>query len=206
MSSSGSRTEDLLRAEVQELRQSHRVLSEKVGRLEDRISELSFRLEASTAGHREVEENKSVHEEVPCSASTVFSYSEVEEASVPPPYFARGGDKLPVEEQGYTRAFRQQIAKQIGEFLRRSVGGQHRGSSGRDQLRGLQSRYYIVIRDFSGYTTTRPVRVFTNYSKVRDLCYRGGSWGDSIFVGVPTAEEGELAVSIAGCSWPAADN
>ena len=46
-------------------------------------------------------------------------------------------------------AFRIAIAQQEGRFLRTCLDGGHRKSSGRDLL-NLQSRYYIVVRDYSG--------------------------------------------------------
>lgn len=199
---SGSRTEELLRLEIQELKQSLRHLSEKVERQEDRITELSYRLEAELQRSK-TEEAEPVIEEVPGSGASICSYSEVSSVRVQPPFASSSLGPLRPEVEGYSWAFREQVARQIGEFLRRAVAGDHRQTSGRDQLRGLQSRLYIIVRDHSGRTTTAPVRVTTKFSRVKELCYKAGGWGDSVFVGVPTADEGRLAAETAGYSWPA---
>ena len=199
--SSNSRTEEILRLEIQELRQALRQLGEKVERQEDRISELSFRLESQQ--RQRAEEGIPVTEEIPCSGASICSYSEVSSVRVQPPFASSAGSDLRPEVESYSWAFREQVARQIGEFLRRAVAGDHRRGSGRDQLRGLQSRLYIIVRDFSGKVTTSPVRVTSKFGKVKELCYKSGSWGDSVFVGIPTAEEGKLAAETAGYSWPA---
>lgn len=199
---SGSRTEELLRLEIQELRQTLRHLSEKVDRQEDRITELSYRLEGELQRGK-AEELVPALEEVPGSGASICSYSEVSSVQVQPPFASSAAGPVRPEVEGYSWAFREQVARQIGEFLRRAVAGDHRQTSGRDRLRGLQSRLYIVVRDHSGKTTTQPVRVTAKFSRVRELCYKAGGWGDSVFVGIPTPEEGRLAVETAGYGWPA---
>ena len=57
---------------------------------------------------------------------------------------------------------REDIAREVGLFLRRSLSGQHRGSSGRDAC-PLASRYWIVVRDFDGVVYSPP-RVFARWS------------------------------------------
>lgn len=112
----------------------------------------------------------------------------------------------PSPQQGakaYTWEFREEVAREIGRFLRRCLSGESRGNSGRDRLKGLQSRYYLVVRDIEGKCYD-PVLVLGRFSRVKDLCYRDGSWGDSIFIGVPSQAEASLAASAAGLRWPAA--
>lgn len=95
------------------------------------------------------------------------------------------------------------MAKEIGEFLRRSLDGLNRGRSGRERLNPLQSRVYVVLRDYNGLVTEHPARIFTKFSAVKSLCFRAGRPGDSVFVGLPSQREARLAVEAAGCSWPA---
>ena len=169
---SGNRTEELLRLEIQELKQTVRHLSDKVERQEDRINELSYRVEGELQ-RTKVGEPVPVTEEIPGSGASICSYSEVSSVLQPPFASSSSGPVRP-EVEGYSWAFRHQVARQIGEFLRRAVAGDHRQSSGRDQLRGLQSRLYIIVRDYSGKTTTSPVRVTPKFSRVKELCYKAG--------------------------------
>lgn len=104
--------------------------------------------------------------------------------------------------KAYSWEFREEVAREVGRFLRRCLLGEHRGDSGRDRLKGLQSRYYLVARDIEGKCYD-PVLVLTRFSKVKEKCYRDGSWGDSVFIGVPTQAEASLAASAAGLKWPA---
>lgn len=95
---------------------------------------------------------------------------------------------------------RERIAGEIGLFLRRAVEGEHRGPSGRDQIR-LASRYYIVCKTFQGQVHTDPVLLFTRFADVKAHCYRG-SWGDSVFVGLPSQREITVCLRVAGFSAP----
>lgn len=95
----------------------------------------------------------------------------------------------------------ERICVEIGNFLTRALAGGHRGNSGRDKLK-LASRLYLVIRDFRGTVTTRPVRVVSKFSEVKELCSEGNNWGDSIFVGLPSQREGRAVCETAGFGWP----
>lgn len=91
---------------------------------------------------------------------------------------------------------REDIADRVGEFLARCVSGVHRGRSGRD-ANPLQSRRWIVVRDFSGQIYT-PVRMFSSWSSCKNLCKRGSDPGSSIFVGFLSERECKRAVDTAG--------
>lgn len=95
---------------------------------------------------------------------------------------------------------RESIAADVGRWLRASLEGEHRGNSGRDRIL-LSSRLYIVIRDHSGLVTTDPVRIFSRFSEVRALCFRG-HWGDSVFVGLPSQREVAVCLRAGGFSGP----
>ena len=85
-----------------------------------------------------------------------------------------------------------------------SAGGYswaERGESGRDRLKNLQSRVYVVVRDKED-RVLNPVRLCKTFSEVRALCHRGDDWGDSIFIGLPSQAEAAIAVSAAGLGWP----
>lgn len=190
--------EDRLRQEVVELREEVRRLTARVDRQQDLIeelssvqSELSFNSEL-TATERVVREVTEAAEE-----GSVGSYSVVPsvapQASEPT---AAGAIS------GYSWRLREEVAREVGAFLARSLRGENRGTSGRGRLRNLQSRIYIVVKDYDGGISTDPVRVFGNFQECRAVCYRRGSWGDSIFVGLPSAAEGEIATAAAGFRWP----
>lgn len=93
------------------------------------------------------------------------------------------------------------IAEDIGRFVERCLSGTHRGNSGRER-NPLQSRYWVVIRDHAGQIYS-PVKVFTLWTRAKDLVKKGHDCGDSIFFGIPTEQEGKRAVEVAGLSWPA---
>lgn len=102
----------------------------------------------------------------------------------------------------YSWTYRETVAREIGAFIRRALNGSYRGSSGREKLKQLSSRYYIVVKTFDGQIFRDPVRVYTKFNEVRAVCQQGGDWGDSIFVGVPSKREGSIAVRAAGLTWP----
>lgn len=79
------------------------------------------------------------------------------------------------------------IARGVGQWLRRNLEGGVRGLSGREKI-PLQSRVYIVIRDFD-LNVFNPPKIFFAWHLAKPLCYRGGSAGDSIFIGLPSKKE-----------------
>ena len=93
------------------------------------------------------------------------------------------------------------IVDQISGWIERTLGGDHRGTSGREKI-PLQSRYWVVIRDYAGQIYT-PVKVFTQWGSAKGLVKRGHDCGDSIFIGFPSEQEGKRAVEGAGLRWPA---
>ena len=97
-------------------------------------------------------------------------------------------------------AQRERIARGIGAFLQRSLSGDHRGTSGREQLR-LSSRVWIVVRSIRGEVFS-PVRVFRSWSSAKQLVKQGNSAGDSIFVGLPSEREARVCVEAAGLFYP----
>ena len=96
---------------------------------------------------------------------------------------------------------RESICRQIGTWLARAIGGDHRGASGRDRLR-LSSRVWIVARDFEGQDCN-PVVVCNTFHACRHLVKRGQDCGESLFLGLPSKREAQLVVACAGLDWPA---
>ena len=95
-------------------------------------------------------------------------------------------------------------AQSIGAWLKRCLEGQRRGLSGREKIQQA-SRYYLVVRDSAG-TDCNPPLVFTSWQETKNRVHVQGQPGDSIFVGIPTKEEGRIALLAAGLSVPAALN
>ena len=108
----------------------------------------------------------------------------------------------PVDPVGpYSWSLREAGARDIGAYLKRCLEGQHRGESGRDQINRLQSRVYIVVRDFDRKVCNPPL-LLKAFTEVRSLCNRDGNCGESIFIGVPSFHEASFAVLGAGLQWP----
>lgn len=95
---------------------------------------------------------------------------------------------------------REQIAAGVGAFLRRSLAGDHRGTSGREHLR-LASRLWIVVRSITGEVFS-PVRIFRSWGRAKELVKVGNSVGDSIFVGLPSEREARVCIQAADLVYP----
>lgn len=189
MSSSST---SILAAEVEALRSLVEALRLRVTGLEDRL--------------RRVEgEEDELRSEV-AGVSSIGGYTFVSRdppvASTPAPAEpapASGGSEGGEITVGDTEG-RASLARQIGAFLRRCRDGLPRGGSGRDQLK-LQSRYYIILADYSGEFLPEPL-VVNNFAEVRSRCKRGPHLGQSVFVGVPTQWEARLALESGGFVVP----
>lgn len=198
MSESGrSRTaEERLREEVVELRGEVRRLTARLDRQQDDLAtltasfeELSVRGEESRIGGSDFGGStiSTTHTEVVSTASNTLPVAR--------PYPNPAPAVL-------TWGQREEIARELGAWLRRALEGEHRQASGRDRL-PLASRYYLVVKDYVGTTYEHPILVFNRFSRVRDLCQRGTDWSDSIFIGVPSQREGQIVAAAAGLTWPA---
>lgn len=91
-------------------------------------------------------------------------------------------------------------AEKIGAWIRRCLDGRPRGASGREGI-DLPSNFYLVIRDYGG-VVHNPPRVFTSWSSAKSSVASGKQYGGSVFVGVPTAIEGRIALKAAGLDIP----
>ena len=96
---------------------------------------------------------------------------------------------------------RVRVAREIGQFLRRCLSGEPRGTSGRDRI-AAPSSVYIVCQSYDKEVFDPP-RIFFSWAAAKGLVIRRGSPGPSIFVGVPTVGEARIAVESAGCARPA---
>lgn len=121
-----------------------------------------------------------------------------------------GGSTTPPSTGGgtsaadYTRAEREDAAKQTGRFFARCLAGRPRGESGRGRIQ-LPNRIFVVVKNFRGQIFTEPVRVYTAWAPVKRLVAEEGNpqnFGDSIFAGFAAKWEAEVAVCEAGLSWP----
>ena len=95
---------------------------------------------------------------------------------------------------------REAICDEIGEFIKRSLDGDHRGASGRDRLR-LPSRIWLVFRDYEGLCY-KPGRVCRSWQICKNLVKRGDGIGDSVFVGFPSEREARRVAGRSGVGWP----
>ena len=113
----------LLRIELSELR-------DRVGRLELRGREL---------------EGLDTRSAVPAAGSVRGAEAEEGRSSAVPPGPATQVGESP--EQSWT--FREEVAREIGAFVRRALAGEYRGQSGRNRIT-LASRIYLIFRDKAG--------------------------------------------------------
>ena len=97
-----------------------------------------------------------------------------------------------------TATERAAACREIGLFLRRSLDGGHRGTSGRDRL-PLQSRYWLVVREVFS-----PIKVCRSLSECAAACKRGSDCGDSIFVGLPARQDILSVCAAANLVYPTA--
>ena len=199
MSTAGTSEADRLREELRSLRAEFRLLTVRVDQQEDRLSDLSAlssRGGASTGGGRSVIEEA---EEPLLESRGSSSFQLISSAA---------SATLPEEDEigPYSWVDRERVAREIGAFIVRALTGQNRGNSGRDKLKGLKSRYYLVVRDKFGQEYRNPIKVFTTFTQCKHLCAQAGDFGDSIFVGVPSIREGRLIAETAGLSWPSTLN
>lgn len=200
--SAGTSVEEL-RQQLVELRSELRRLQIRVDHQEETISVLSREVEESRLSQELDSSELSAIERRSESGPGPGSYSVVTaQGSGGVAISASAGVSAGVGGQ-LSWSYREEVAREIGAFLRRAVDGQRRGLSGREKLSGLASKFYLVVRDYDGVTTERPLRVFSSFATVRRLCSRGNSWGDSVFVGVPSIHEGQVTAAAAGCTWPA---
>ena len=92
------------------------------------------------------------------------------------------------------------ILSKIGVWLRSCLNSERRGLSGRELL-PEQNRFYLVVRSFRGEVFD-PVRVFDHLSQVAPVVKPLGHPGDSIFIGLPSLEDGQVICEAAGLRWP----
>ena len=95
---------------------------------------------------------------------------------------------------------RRAAAISVGRFLRRCLNGEPRGESGRSRI-SLPSTVYILCRDFEGRCYDPP-HLHYSYGSINPFVKRGGRFGDSVFVGLPSRWEAKLSVETAGLLWP----
>lgn len=78
-------------------------------------------------------------------------------------------------------AEREVLLERIARWIEAARGGNRCGVSGRDQLPGC-SRYFLVVRDYSGGEI---LRVFSPWSEAERVVKQLGSFGRSLFIGLP---------------------
>lgn len=189
--------EERLEGEVRELRAELRRLTLRVDQQGDQLVDLSDSV------HSRISAIGSEGAELSFSPGTGGRADPVEESlasySVVGTNFSREPERETVPRpssapllQVHNWRLREEVAIEIGGFLRRALLGERRGPSGRERLKELASHYYIVVRNHSGETFESPVRVYTRFHLTKAVCYRSGSWGKSIFIGVPTSSHWNL--------------
>ena len=189
-----------LKTEIEILKEDHRALEEEVRRLRRAIAGL--RAQERPGGYPDSE------------GSYSFLGSTAGVGSVAPSSPARSigsvGVRSSTTSTGLAAAAttapgpiswpqREEIAEGIGLWIRRSLDGEHRGTSGRDR-NPLQSRLWIVARSIEGEDYNPPL-VFRNWTGAKALVKRGQETGCSIFVGVPSEREATRVVRFAGLDW-----
>ena len=160
-----------LRAELGALRIRVEAQEEKIAEQEDRIERL------------EAERDRSVTLSEIGARSSEPAYSFVSSAPA-------ASDRLPETVDKEDVEGRLRLARSCGAFLKRALGGDFRGGSGRDRLR-LASRLYVILADHYGNLLTPP-KVTKTWSECQTLCKVGGSCGQAVFLGFASQWEAGL--------------
>lgn len=154
-------------------------------------------------------------EAVPFASPVTVNYSFASGAqqqypALPPFPFGSPGERLSATEFSspasnttagsvqYSEVQRREAAVRVGQFLRRALVGEVRGDSGRSSL---PSRCYVLCQDITGQRFN-PVRIFSSWSSIKPHVKVGSDCGDSIFVGLPSFWEAEVAIREAGLQVP----
>ena len=180
-------------AEIEGLREEVRVLSQRV----DRLSELVERrldLEASSSWSGTLVGTR-------LSASYTGSVAEPGIGSIVGPSLPIAPEISRASVAAPILSDRERICREIGVWLRRNLEGDHRGNSGRFKLPEA-SKFYIIIRDYSGHVYTSPAKVVDNFSQAKHLCCQGGKWGNSVFIGLPSLKEIRISLEAGGFDCP----
>ena len=90
---------------------------------------------------------------------------------------------------------RAEILDQIGKWIKGCLEGNRKGLSGRDRLKESNSAY-LVFKDFVGKVYNPPL-LFLRFGEVTRLVKPRGDTGDSIFVGLPTADDAKVVAAAA---------
>ncbi|CAE7253013.1 unnamed protein product [Symbiodinium sp. CCMP2592] len=94
------------------------------------------------------------------------------------------------------RSERDNACREIGLWITRALGGNHRGASGRDRI-AQASKYWLVFRGFEGENFDPP-RAFTSFAKAKEVCKRQADCGQSVFVGLPARADVDAVCAAAG--------
>lgn len=190
------------------------------GSLASVVSELqSLRREVADLQARvlALENPESAAEALPFASPVTVNYSFASGApqqypALPPFPLSSPGERLSATEFSspasnttagsvqYSEVQRREAAVRVGQFLRRALAGEVRGDSGRSSLR-LPSRCYVLCQDITGQRFN-PVRIFSSWSSIKPHVKVGADCGDSIFVGLPSIWEAEVAIREAGLQVP----
>lgn len=169
--------QETIRSALAELKEAR----SEIKSLTSRVRALEIQLEGFTEVSSLQEELREETAKVPVSRGYPESGLGSNSASA-----GSGGIEI-AAEGGQTWEERERICKDIGYFLRRSLGEDYRGYSGRQKIKQA-SRFYVIVRDFAGVLYDPP-KVVSRFSEVKSLCIPHGEAGTSIFVGLPSKRE-----------------
>ena len=146
------------------------------------VTELAAKVAALTLEVHSLKERVVVLEQqLPTnSARSSSSFSVVD-----PPPSERHSSTPPQRGAGYcVGSDREQLAREIGRWLRRALEGRPRGPSGRDQIK-LASRFYVVCRDIDGVVHNPPLLFETWRAAKGRVLPSGRTWGRSLCRAAP---------------------
>ena len=194
----GSEIESL-RHEIEVLKEDYKSLEEEVRRLRRAIAGL--RAQDRLSGYPESEGSFSFLESAGGGASVIASSPARSLGSVEARTASASGlaTAATVAPGPLSWGQREDLAEGIGAWIRRSLNGEHRGTSGRDR-NPLQSRLWIVARSIEGEDFNPPL-IFKSWTAAKALVKRGPETGGSIFVGIPSEREAVRIVRSAGLIW-----
>ena len=156
------------------------------------VTELAAKVAALTLEVHSLKERVMVLEQqLPTnSARSSSSFSVVD-----PPPSERHSNTPPQRGAGYcVGSDREQLAREIGRWLRRALEGHPRGPSGRDQIK-LASRFYVVCRDIDGVVHNPPCCLRPGERR-RPCAPSGRTWGRSLCRAAVRAAELQLPAAL----------
>lgn len=195
-----------LQAQVDQLRGLVKSLTLQVARVDSELEEVKdrcYKLEGDLVDFK-LQREFEVVDPVPLTTSSPTppssgSGSAAAATSSPIPLSSGYSTLVAAPELPSDRA---EVARSVGAWILRCLQDLPRGSSGRNKIKEGSS-LYLVVRTIDG-AEFNPPKVLFSWKEAKTLVSRGTSFGNSIFVGLPTKADALLVLETAKLKIPSA--